>query len=269
MDDSFDPYLSPIPDTYDTFDCKLPSPTTPLQFLQPHDNIPMTSKPKLKIEPKTSKRSRNENSLRELTKRFISLIISADGMILDLNDAMGILKVQKRRIYDITNVLEGIGLIEKCAKNKIHWKSVLLPSADKEIDDDKSIEKLLTEKLDLEKCEEEIDKMLTALTESKEYKQYAYVTYNDIKQILDEDNENMDCILIRAPKGAVLSIPTPSEVEKCIQESKGIDPILEGRKYQVHVNTNEGDIIAYGIRGTENKEFCQLFNHSESIVDLY
>lgn len=31
-------------------------------------------------------------------------------------------QVQKRRIYDITNVLEGIGLIEKTAKNHIRWK---------------------------------------------------------------------------------------------------------------------------------------------------
>lgn len=29
---------------------------------------------------------------------------------------------QKRRIYDITNVLEGIGLIEKKTKNTIQWK---------------------------------------------------------------------------------------------------------------------------------------------------
>ena len=32
------------------------------------------------------------------------------------------LQVQKRRIYDITNVLEGIGLIEKKSKNNIQWK---------------------------------------------------------------------------------------------------------------------------------------------------
>ncbi|RWV93330.1 hypothetical protein BHE74_00016755 [Ensete ventricosum] len=31
-------------------------------------------------------------------------------------------QVQKRRIYDITNVLEGIGLIEKKLKNRIRWK---------------------------------------------------------------------------------------------------------------------------------------------------
>jgi|TARA_B100001142_G_scaffold242982_1_gene242128 sugar-specific transcriptional regulator TrmB len=34
--------------------------------------------------------------------------------------------VQKRRIYDITNVLEGIGLIEKKSKNNIRWKAVSL-----------------------------------------------------------------------------------------------------------------------------------------------
>jgi len=33
-------------------------------------------------------------------------------------------QVQKRRIYDITNVLEGIGLIEKKLKNRIRWKWV-------------------------------------------------------------------------------------------------------------------------------------------------
>lgn len=29
---------------------------------------------------------------------------------------------QKRRIYDITNVLEGVGLIEKKNKNVIQWR---------------------------------------------------------------------------------------------------------------------------------------------------
>ncbi|CAF1620518.1 unnamed protein product, partial [Rotaria magnacalcarata] len=32
---------------------------------------------------------------------------------------------QKRRIYDITNVLEGIGLIEKQSKNTIRWKGAI------------------------------------------------------------------------------------------------------------------------------------------------
>lgn len=58
----------------------------------------------------------------ELTKKFIALIHDTPSQELDLNEAAIILKVQKRRIYDITNVLEGIGLIEKTVKNKIRWR---------------------------------------------------------------------------------------------------------------------------------------------------
>jgi transcription factor E2F3 len=43
-------------------------------------------------------------------------------MSVDLNEAAEKLHVAKRRIYDITNVLEGIGLIEKTIKNKVRWK---------------------------------------------------------------------------------------------------------------------------------------------------
>lgn len=46
---------------------------------------------------------------------------SPDGT-LDLNETASSLSVPKRRIYDITNVLEGIGLIEKVSKNNIQWK---------------------------------------------------------------------------------------------------------------------------------------------------
>nr|GMD22957.1 transcription factor E2FB-like [Ipomoea batatas]GMD24380.1 transcription factor E2FB-like [Ipomoea batatas]GME11220.1 transcription factor E2FB-like [Ipomoea batatas] len=65
---------------------------------------------------------RYDSSLGLLTKKFINLIKHAEDGILDLNNAADTLEVQKRRIYDITNVLEGIGLIEKKLKNRIQWK---------------------------------------------------------------------------------------------------------------------------------------------------
>ena len=52
-------------------------------------------------------KGRHENSLGELTKKFIELLMKADNMCIDLNEAVALLDVQKRRIYDITNVLEG------------------------------------------------------------------------------------------------------------------------------------------------------------------
>jgi hypothetical protein len=50
---------------------------------------------------------RNDHSLGKLTEKFVALIQQAQDGILDLNKAADELKVQKRRIYDITNVLEG------------------------------------------------------------------------------------------------------------------------------------------------------------------
>ena len=39
-----------------------------------------------------------------------------------MNESATILEVPKRRIYDITNVLEGVGVIEKRSKNTVGWK---------------------------------------------------------------------------------------------------------------------------------------------------
>jgi hypothetical protein len=51
--------------------------------------------------------ARSETSLTNLTKRFVDLLSSAEDGVVDLNTASVQLDVQKRRIYDITNVLEG------------------------------------------------------------------------------------------------------------------------------------------------------------------
>ena len=54
------------------------------------------------------------------------MLQEAEDGILDLKVAADTLNVrQKRRIYDITNVLEGIGLIEKRNKNCIKWKGAV------------------------------------------------------------------------------------------------------------------------------------------------
>ncbi len=65
---------------------------------------------------------RTETSLGSLTKRFCELLHASPDGVLDLNEAAETLSVQKRRIYDITNVLEGVGLISKASKNHIRWK---------------------------------------------------------------------------------------------------------------------------------------------------
>lgn len=47
---------------------------------------------------------------------------SSSSKYLNLNEISKQLDVSKRRVYDITNVLEGIDLLEKTGKNVIRWK---------------------------------------------------------------------------------------------------------------------------------------------------
>lgn len=60
--------------------------------------------------------TRYDTSLGLLTKKFIDLLEESPDGIIDLNVASAQLNVQKRRIYDITNVLEGIGILEKVSR---------------------------------------------------------------------------------------------------------------------------------------------------------
>lgn len=60
-----------------------------------------------KLFNKKTKRQHQENSLDELTKEFVEYVNEAESEIIDLNDVVKKLRVKKRRIYDITNVLEG------------------------------------------------------------------------------------------------------------------------------------------------------------------
>ena len=50
---------------------------------------------------------RQINSLDELTKKFMKYVLEAGTNTINLNEIMKKMKVKKRRIYDITNVLEG------------------------------------------------------------------------------------------------------------------------------------------------------------------
>lgn len=78
-----------------------------------------------------------DNSLLMTTRKFLALrdendvsffpqhIKSILFKVLNLNEAARNLDVPKRRLYDITNVLEGIDLVEKVGKNSIRWKWVI------------------------------------------------------------------------------------------------------------------------------------------------
>ena len=77
--------------------------------------------PPLAAPRSPGEKTRYDTSLGLLTKKFTLLLSESPDGVLDLNRAAELLEVQKRRIYDITNVLEGIQLIRKKSKNHIQW----------------------------------------------------------------------------------------------------------------------------------------------------
>ncbi|CAL8248538.1 unnamed protein product [Lota lota] len=77
-----------------------------------------------------TEKTRYDTSLGLLTKKFVELLAQSSDGVLDLNQAAETLQVQKRRLYDITNVLEGIHLIKKKSKNNIQWMGCSLSEVD-------------------------------------------------------------------------------------------------------------------------------------------
>lgn len=74
----------------------------PSRLISPHAPRPNAT-PRRALPPTLAPR-RYDSSLGLLTKKFVSLIQNAEDGVLDLNLAATALNVQKRRIYDITNV---------------------------------------------------------------------------------------------------------------------------------------------------------------------
>ncbi|KAK4441320.1 Transcription factor E2FB [Sesamum alatum] len=179
---------------------------------------------------------RYDSSLGLLTKKFINLIKHAEDGILDLNKAADTLEVQKRRIYDITNVLEGIGLIEKKLKNRIQWKGVDV-SRPGEVDESLSslqeeVENLNMEERRLDERIREMQEKLRGLSEDENNQKWLFVTEEDIKSLPCFQNETL--IAIKAPHGTTLEVPDPDEAVDYPQ-----------RRYRIVLRSTMGPIDVY------------------------
>ncbi|CAL8090712.1 unnamed protein product [Orchesella dallaii] len=166
------------------------------------------AKRKLDLEPK---KTRLDSSLSALTRRFVTLI--PDGGSLDLNSAAKSLQVQKRRIYDITNVLEGIGILTKKSKNNIQWSDKLSGAC---TESENKRRKLENEISNLQKKEDEIDSFIKSLESGMrsitDEKRWAYLTHNDIRTIPQYNDKTL--LLIKAPPQTTLTVPPPEEVSR-------------------------------------------------------
>ncbi|XP_020778172.1 transcription factor E2F1 [Boleophthalmus pectinirostris] len=176
---------------------------------------PSTAPPSTPAPPRVpriiSEKSRYDTSLNLTTKRFLDLLSqSADGVV-DLNWASQVLDVQKRRIYDITNVLEGIQLISKKSKNHIQWLGNRIDG--EAVSRQKALQR---EVCDLTDTEERLDELITKcnlqlrlLTEEPQNKKLGYVRCQDLKKSFDSPDQLV--MVIRAPPETQMQVSEPSE----------------------------------------------------------
>ncbi|XP_076083443.1 transcription factor E2F3-like [Mytilus galloprovincialis] len=229
-------------------------------------------------------KTRYDTSLGLLTKKFVGLLRNATDGVLDLNRAAEYLTVQKRRIYDITNVLEGINLIAKKSKNNIQWKGCSnsiaanpdTPAFSTEIVD------LHSDVADLEAKENELDhliatctKQLKMLTEDAQNSKHAYVTYQDLRSIKSLDNQTV--IAIKAPPETRLEVPDPTqsiqiwlksqkgpiEVYLCPEEANGENSDTTGT-----VSSSSEDESRSSFTASEDSRSCDDFKSQQHVATI-
>ncbi|XP_039664444.1 transcription factor E2F4 isoform X1 [Perca fluviatilis] len=157
------------------------------------------------------------------------LVQSYSGFPLSAADTLAVR--QKRRIYDITNVLEGIGLIEKKSKNSIQWKGVgpgcnTREIADKLIDLKAELDDLALRENELDQQRVWVQQSIKNVTDDSNNSPMAYIKHEDLCGAFKGDT----LLAIRAPIGTQLEVPIP-------------EAVLNGqRKYQIRLKSASGPI---------------------------
>ncbi|KAK9825108.1 hypothetical protein WJX74_009727 [Apatococcus lobatus] len=156
---------------------------------------------------------RYDSSLGLLTKKFVQLVETAPEGVLDLNKAADSLQVQKRRIYDITNVLEGIGLIEKKSKNNIQWKGTSQVSGE-EIQTERralqeDVQQLQEDERSLDQCIRQLENCVQVMTDDPANRSRLYVTEEDIAELPIVSSETV--FAVKAAQGTTLEVPDPDD----------------------------------------------------------
>ncbi|XP_035534660.1 transcription factor E2F6 isoform X2 [Morone saxatilis] len=160
----------------------------------------------------TKKFTRHDVSLGMLTQRFLELMLAAPDSTVDIRQVVTSLQTRRRRVYDITNVLEGISLVEKQSVNRYKWigrcqiSSFLWRNEQKfqrEFDNLKLVEDTLDSLI--KSCAQQLFDM----TDDLENAALAYVTYEDVSRLAALQEQTV--FVVKAPEETKLEVPAPKE----------------------------------------------------------
>ena len=225
-----------------------------------------------------------ENSLGQLTKNFINYIKTTGKKSININDLVNELSVKKRRIYDITNVLQGIGFLQKSGKNEIIWTKTInnKSKSKKKSSNSKKVNQSNKQKSNIEILEQEKFKLDTdinsfkdefnSIAKKEEFPKYGYVTKNDLKEL--SINDNLNLVLIKASKGTAMSILNKNDIKLANDKAKRMiengemnnnDSLINILKKSNQLSFNCPDnsgLTIYKIRNGEITEIRENANNS-------
>jgi hypothetical protein len=194
-------------------------------------------------------------SLTVLTKRFLELIRKSKRGEVDLKTVAESLNVQKRRLYDITNVLEGIGLVEKKPKGFIKWcaPDTVDPLKVQQVETQHQIiNELIQEELLLDNYIEVTSKGLNDLTTSKSSDNTMFVSHQDILALPTSQGQTI--FALKAPAGTTMDVVDPES-----------DP--EERKYEIHLKS-DGRIDVYLLNNPDGEDAGDKGTNCETVATL-
>ncbi|CAG0912974.1 unnamed protein product [Notodromas monacha] len=185
-------------------------------------NAEMSADLDVDISDPNGNQKRTEKSLGILTQRFVELLQTTQGGIIDLKQAAQKLEVrQKRRLYDITNVLEGIGLIRKCGKNFVQWRGGKLlrrPVEGSGSQGERSTA-LRDEIFAMRSESERLDSLIQMTSQSvknmfddEDFTRYCYVTPEDIQLKFPDDDEKV-VLGVHSEQQSSVQVYQPMKVE--------------------------------------------------------
>ena len=128
-------------------------------------------------------------SLSELTHRFMVILKNSEGNEVDLSEIESQLQVSKRRIYDVTNVLSGIGAIVRCGKSRVKWvgyDNYQENENENESDHGIGIFSQEMKEKEIDRLTREVDRELSALYNSRDFCSFAWFSPENVLSVCDD-----------------------------------------------------------------------------------
>ena len=267
----------------------------PIKKLISYQNYPPTNLNPINNFAKTFPNDENEcknedscqeNSLGQLTKNFINYIKITGKKSININDLVNELGVKKRRIYDITNVLQGIGYLQKSGKNEIVWTKTInnkTKSKKKLINQKKNSNICNKQKLNIEKLGQEKEMLdgkinifkdeFNTIAKKVDFAKYSYITTDDLKAL--SINDKVDLLIIKATKGTVMNIVdkndikiTYDKVKKLMEngEMKTNDVLLNILKKNNQLLFNCPEDVGLNLYNVKNGEIFEIGNNTNNNI---